>query len=140
MALKLRTLRLTTQQLFIGTQQIFPSSSSDMERLYLSFETGEQGQFKMYFPQYPAIINSFTSQVVKAIAATDNATVTGGNATGASTGGVCTHLAGAAIGDLQTATPTTNNTVATGSYYYFTTAKTTTGGKVIVSVFFTITG
>lgn len=113
-------------------------ATKQVEVFDMSFETGEVGQYKFYFPN-AVTINKVRTQVVKALADTDAGTITCGNATGASTGGVATHAASAAIGDAQTATPTTNNTVVADSYYYFTSAKTTAGGKVKVSVEYTIT-
>src|SRR4051812_15466853 len=101
----------------------------------VSFETGEIGAYYLYFAQ-PVTVTKLTSRVTKALAATDNGTITGANATGSSTGGVLTHLASAALADEQVATPTTNNTVAAGGYYKLTTAKTTAGGKATVSVEF----
>jgi hypothetical protein len=99
----------------------------------VSFETGEQGAYRVHFP-VAVTITSIVSRVQKALAATDSGTVTGANATGASTGGVATHAASAAIGNEQTATPTTNVNVDAGSYYQLTTAKSTAGGKAVVSL------
>jgi hypothetical protein len=99
----------------------------------LSFESSEQGAAKVYFP-YPVMVTKIRSIVTKALANTDAGTVTGANSTGNSTGGVVTHALSAAIGDEQTATPTTNNTVAAGSYYKLTPAKTTAGGKLLVMI------
>lgn len=104
----------------------------------MSFETGEQTTYRLYFPM-KVTINKIRSEVVKALADTDAGTITCGNSTGASTGGVCTHAASAALADRQTATPTTNNVVLADGYYYFTSAKTTVGGKVLVSVEYTLT-
>lgn len=99
----------------------------------VSFESGEQGAAKIVFPS-KVQITGLRSTVTKALGATDSGTVTGANATGASTGGILTHAASAAIGNQQSATPTTNNVVASGSYYQLTTAKTTAGGKVLVTL------
>lgn len=101
--------------------------------LAASFDTGEQGVFRTYFP-FPVRLTKIRTRVIKALAATDAGTVTGANSTGASAGGVTTHALSAAFGDEQTATPTTNNTVAADSYYQVTTAKTTVGGKIQVSL------
>lgn len=106
--------------------------------LPMSFETGEVGQYKLYFPM-KVTINKIRTQVVKALAATDAGTITCGNSTGASATGVCTHAASAIYGDAQVASPTTNNVVLANGYYYFTSAKTTAGGKVLVSVEYTLT-
>lgn len=99
----------------------------------LSFETGEQGSVKLYFPE-PVVVTKLRSTVLKALAATDAGTITGANATGASSSGVLTHPLSAAIGNEQNTVPTSNNYVTAGSFYQLTTAKTTAGGKVIVSV------
>ena len=96
----------------------------------MSFETDEQGALKIYFP-YKVQITKIRSHVVKTLAGTDSGTITGANSTGTSTGGVCTHLASATIGNAKSATPTTNNTVEANSYYQLTSAKTTAGGKVM---------
>lgn len=105
----------------------------DVVSVAVSFDTGEQGAYRVYFP-YPVTVNKIRSRVQKALAATDAGTVTGANSIGASTGGVATHAASAAIGDEQTASPTSNNTVAADSYYQLTSAKTTAGGKVNVTL------
>ena len=104
----------------------------------MSFETGEQTTYRLYFPM-KVTINKIRSEVVKALADTDAGTITCGNSTGASAGGVATHAASAALADRQTATPTTNNVVLADGYYYLTSAKTTVGGKVLVTLEFTLT-
>lgn len=109
------------------------SKVSGVVTILMSFETGEQGAFKQYFP-FPVQIKKIRTAVVKALANTDAGTVTGANATGASTGGVTTHALSAAIGNEQSASPTTNNKVAANGYYQLTTAKTTAGGRVQVTL------
>lgn len=99
----------------------------------VSFETGEIGAFRVHFPM-PVTITKITSRVQKALADTDSGTITGANATGASSSGVTTHAASAAIGNEQSATPTTNVNVDAGSYYQLTTAKATAGGRAWVSL------
>lgn len=105
----------------------------DVVSILVSFETGEIGAYRVYFP-YPVTVNKIRSRVQKAMAATDDGTITGANATGASTGGVITHTASDAIGSEETATPTTNNDVDADSYYQLTTAKATAGGKANVTL------
>lgn len=105
----------------------------DVHSIAVSFETNELGAYRVYFP-YPVTVNKIRSRVQKAIAGSDDATVTGANATGASSGGVVTHTASDAIGSEEAATPTTNNTVAADSYYQLTTAKSTAGGKANVTL------
>lgn len=106
---------------------------AEVVTLPVSFETGEQGAHKVYFPA-PVTITKIRSQVSKAIAATDAGTITGANATGASTGGVITHDASDAFGVEEVATPTTNVNVDADSYYQLTSAKSTAGGKAVVTI------
>lgn len=98
-----------------------------------SFESNEQGAFKIYFPMAVRIVK-IRAVAQKAIAGTDNGTLTGANSTGASTGGVVTFTASDAIATEKSATPTTNNTVAADSYYQITSAKTTAGGKGVLTL------
>jgi len=100
-----------------------------------SFESNEQGATPIYFPM-PVKITKIRAVAQKAIAGSDNGTLTGANATGNSTGGVATFTASDAIATEKTATPTTNNTVAAGSYYKVTSAKSTAGGKGVVTLEF----
>jgi len=104
----------------------------------VSFEAGEQGAYRVYFP-FKVTINKIRGIVTRAIAGTDNGTIQGANATGNSAGGAITATAGDAIGTEYTATPTSNNVVAADSYYQLTTAKTTTGGKVLCTLEYTRT-
>jgi hypothetical protein len=76
---------------------------------------------------------------MKAIAGTDNGTITCGNATGASTAGVITATASDALNVEYAVSPSTNNVVLADGYYYLTSAKSTAGGKVLVSLEWTIT-
>lgn len=99
----------------------------------MSFETGEQTTTKIYFP-YKVTIQKIHTIVMKALADTDDGTVTCGNSTGASAGGVVTIAASAALNEEDTATPTTNNVVESEGYYYLTTAKSTAGGRILVTL------
>jgi hypothetical protein len=109
------------------------SGTVGIETAPFSFETGEQGIIKIYFPQ-PVTITKIRAINTKAIAASDTGTLTGANATGASTAGVITFGISDAINTEYAVTPTSNNTVAAGSYYKVTPAKTTAGGKGLVSI------
>ncbi|GEM_PF-1208178 len=104
----------------------------------MSFETGEQTTSRIYFPQ-KVTINKIRGIVMKAIAASDNGTVTCGNSTGASASGVLTAVASDALNVEYSASPTTNNVVLADGYYYLTSAKSTAGGKVLVSLEWTRT-
>lgn len=108
--------------------------SEHLAQLNMSFETGELTTTRIYFP-FKVTINKIRGIVMKAIAATDSGTVTCGNSTGASSGGVLTFPASSALNYEPTAaSPTTNNVVLADSYYYLTTAKSTAGGKILVSI------
>ncbi len=99
----------------------------------MSFETGEQTTTKIYF-NHKVTVNKIRSIVVKALAGTDDGTITASNSTGAMTGGVCTHLASAALNDEKTASPTTNNVINADDYVSLASAKATAGGKVLVTL------
>ena len=104
----------------------------------MSFETDEQTTTKIYFPM-KVTIDKIRGIVMKAIADTNNGTITCGNLTGASDNGVITAEASAALNTEYTVSPTTNNVVLADGYYYLTSAKTTPGGKVLVSLEWTVT-
>jgi hypothetical protein len=104
----------------------------------MSFETGEQTTSRIYFPQ-KVTINKIRGIVMKAIAGSDNGTITCGNSSGASASGVLTAVAADALNVEYSASPTTNNVVLADGYYYLTSAKSTAGGKVLVSLEWTRT-
>lgn len=99
----------------------------------LSFETGEQTATKVYFP-FPVKILKIRGIVMKAIAATNNGTITGANADGNSSSGVITATASDPLNTEYSVSPTTNNSVGRDSYYKLTSAKSTAGGKILVSL------
>ena len=104
----------------------------------MSFESGEQTTTKIYFPM-KVTVNKIRGIVMKAIAGTDNGTVTCGNLTGDSENGVITATASAALNTEYAVLPTTNNVVLANGYYYLTSAKSTAGGKILVSLEWTVT-
>ncbi len=104
----------------------------------MSFESGEQTTTKIYFPM-KVTINKIRGIVMKAVADTDNGTITCGNSSGASTSGVITATASAALNTEYSVLPTTNNVVLGDGHYYLTSAKFTPGGKVLVSLEWTVT-
>ena len=104
----------------------------------MSFETDEQTTTKIYFPM-KVTVNKIRGIVMKAIAGTDNGTVTCGNLDGDSENGVITAAASAALNTEYDVSPTTNNVVPANGYYYLTSAKSTAGGKVLVSLEWTVT-
>lgn len=110
----------------------------DIETVLMSFETDEQTTTKIYFPM-AVTINKIRGIVMLPIAAANNGTITGANTSGASTGGVITAIASAALNTAYSVSPSTNNTVAADSYYQLTSAKAAAGGKVLVTLEYTIT-
>lgn len=106
--------------------------------LMMSFETGELTATKIFFP-YKVTINKIRGIVMKAVAGTDNGTITGANSVGNSTGGVITATASDALNTEYSVTPSTNNVVNTDSFYTLTSAKTTAGGRVLATIEYTRT-
>jgi len=104
----------------------------------MSFETGEQTTTKIYFPM-KVTIDKIRGIVMKAIADTNNGTITCGNSAGDSANGVITAAASAALDTEYSVSPTTNNIVLADEHYYLTSAKANPGGKVLVSLEWTVT-
>lgn len=104
----------------------------------MSFEANEKTTTKIYFPM-KVTVNKIRGIAMKAIAGTDNGTVTCGNSTGASATGEITATASDAIDTEYSVTPTTNNVVLADGYYYLTSAKSTSGGVVLVTLEWTRT-
>jgi len=104
----------------------------------MSFETGEQTTTRIYFPM-KVTVNKIRGIVMKAIADTNNGTITCGNSAGASDNGVITATASATLNTEYSESPTTNNVVLADGYYSLTSAKANPGGKVLVSLEWTVT-
>jgi len=104
----------------------------------MSFESGEQTTTKIYFPM-KVTINKIRGIVMKAIADSDDGTITCGNSAGDSANGVITAEKSDALNTEYSVSPTTNNIVLADGYYSLASAKTKPGGKVLVSLEWTIT-
>jgi hypothetical protein len=105
----------------------------------VSFETGELAANKVEM-NFDGTIDKVYAIATKAIAATDDGTVTPKNNAGTTmTGGVITFTASDAVDTAYTASPTANNTFVSGDVLSFTTAKTTVGGKALVTIHYTKT-
>ena len=105
----------------------------------ISWETGELGIIKARIP-FSLTVNEVLLSVSKNIAATDTATfIPKNNAGTAMTGGQIDVVAGTALGNDFTRTPTANNTFVAAQVMQFETSKTTPGGKGIVTVSYTRT-
>lgn len=113
----------------IETKQL----NNDLDRLTASFETGEQVNLNVYVP-FAIRITRIRGRTIKAIAATDNGTITFKNAAGAT---IATFTATASTTidtDLTAQLPTANNLIAADSFYEMETAKSTAGGKVLMTI------
>jgi hypothetical protein len=104
----------------------------------MSFETNEATTTKIYFPM-KVTINKIRGIAMKAIAASDNGTITCGNVGGNSTSGVITCTASDAINTAYSVTPSDNNVVLADGYYQLVSAKSTAGGKCLVTLEWTRT-
>mgnify|MGYP001053218388 CR=1 FL=1 len=139
--LRVKGLGIDTAQIAAGAVTVAKIETSILKGVRdfpVSFETDETTTLKVYFP-YKVTINKIRAFATKAIAGTDDATITCGNETGASTAGVITFTASDALATEKAVEPSDNNVVAAGEYYYLTTAKTTPGGKALVSLEYTRT-
>lgn len=105
--------------------------------LEVSFESGEQTTHTLYFP-FAVTINKIRAFVTKALAGTDDGTITAKNNAGTGmTGGVITLALSSAVATEGTASPTANNTIAVDEKLQLTVAKTTAGGRARVTVEYT---
>lgn len=100
----------------------------------VSFETDEAPCVIKLYVNHKVTVNKVRSIVVKALAATDDGTITLASAGGAMADGVITVAASSAINDEDTASPSTNNVIAADSYIQLTVDKTTKGGKALVTI------
>ena len=104
----------------------------------MSFETGEQMAFKVYF-NHKVTIDKIRGIVTTAIAGTDDGTITAANGDGGMATGVLTATAGDPLTTEYFASPTTNNVIAQDGYVSLTSAKSTAGGKMLVTLEWTRT-
>jgi hypothetical protein len=101
----------------------------------VSFETGEQGAYKLQMAFSGSVVNIY-AEAVKAIAGTDAATITPKNQAG-TTMTVTTPISFAAsdtFGTAYSSAVTANNTFVDGDVISLTSAKTTAGGKALVTL------
>jgi hypothetical protein len=116
-----------------------------LQAVDISFEAGELGAYKIRVP-WDCTLDFAYSYVTKAIAATDNGTITfKDNAgtvmdTGAGAGtGIITYTASTARNSATNITFTGTNTFSAGELLTIESAKTTAGGKVLLSLRFSLT-
>lgn len=116
-----------------------------LETIDISFETGEVGVYKVRVP-WNCTLDFAYSYVTKAIAATDNGTITFKTHadtimdTGAGVGsGVITYTASTARDSATNITFTGTNTFSAGELLTLFSEKTTAGGKVLLSLRFSLT-
>jgi len=100
----------------------------------MSFESGEQTTTKIYFPAKATILQ-IRGIVMKAIAGTDNGTITAkDSSSNGMTAGVITATASDALNTAYAVTPTDHNVVAAADFIQLVSAKSTAGGKVLVTI------
>jgi len=103
--------------------------------ILMSFETGETTVTPIYFP-FAVRITMLRGVVMKAIAATDNATVVGsvGGVASSSDSSKLTFTASDPVNTEEFVMPLDNEKVGKGEPYVLTSAKTTAGGKALITV------
>jgi len=111
-----------------------PSKSTQLARTevitaFVSFETAEQGTYKVYCP-YKGNVTSAAFSVTKALSNTDDGSIILRNDAGTvMTGGTLTVPLSSAIGTNIEVSPSANNAVDPGDYIQMVISKTTVGGK-----------
>lgn len=112
---------------------------TDSKVVPISLETGFLGDYKVLFP-FACTITGVYGSVSKAVAATDDATITIKNNSGTTmTGGVLTFPASSAKGTAVTGAISANNVISAGQVVTITGAKTTAGGEVLTVLTYTRT-
>jgi len=120
----------------IGVDEVNTDVVTDTIVVDCSFETGEQGNNRIYIYTDFTVL-SFSYSVIKALAATDAGTITPGiNGTPIvlSPPGAISIAASTAINTTGVVTVASLNTGVAGSYIDLVSAKTTVGGKIRVSL------
>lgn len=118
----------------ITVDKLETSLKTELLTVEVSFETGEVGDFKITIP-FACTATEYYAYATKAIAATDNATITPKNNAGTTmTDGILTFTASDARDTAVTSTPSANNVFTAGQILTLTCAKATVGGKATVSV------
>lgn len=113
----------------VGLGQMDTNLHSYTLPIAVSFESGEQCTVKLKM-NHDGVVNAAYGEVVKAIAGTDDATVTFKDDSGTNmTGGLLTFTASSALETAVTCTMTANNTFSAGDVIQLTVAKATAGGK-----------
>lgn len=106
----------------------------------VSFESGEQCNNRFQMPACAGNITNVYAVCTKAIAGTDNATITLKNSAGTSMGsGVVTFTASDPLETAYQVTPNSNTSFASGGILYAVTSKATAGGKALVTITYTRT-
>lgn len=119
----------------VTTDKISTALQTDCKSVSVSFETGELGAYKIKMP-YPGTFQEVYAEAVKAIAATDSATVILKDNAG-TTMTVTTPIvfaASDAFGTVYSSAITANNTFIAGDVITINTAKATAGGKALVTL------
>lgn len=117
----------------IGAGKVTPAMLSgngakEAIALAVSAESGEQANYAWVAP-FAGTIDSIYTYVTKAVAATDDWSITANIGAVAVTGGVVTIAASSALNTADSATPTADNAFVAGDLITFVSLKTTAGGK-----------
>lgn len=130
---KITTAMVTNSNITVA--KLESSAQLELITLPVSFETGELTSYKIRMP-YPGTLTYIYAECTKAIANTDNGSITPKNNAGTSMT-VTTPIVFTASDPLTTAyssAVTSNNTFIAGDVLTFLTAKATAGGKVLLSL------
>lgn len=117
----------------IGAAKVTPTmlygnGAKEAISLAISAESGEQANYAWVAP-FAGTIDDIYTYVTKAVAATDDWTITANIGAVAVTDGVVTIAASSTLNTADTATPSANNTFVAGDLITFVSLKTTVGGK-----------
>jgi hypothetical protein len=107
---------------------LYGNGAKEAISLAISAESGEQANYAWVAPFAGTIDNIYT-YVTKAVAATDDWSITANIGAVAVTNGVVTIAASSTLNTADSATPTAFNAFAAGDLITFVSLKTTVGGK-----------
>lgn len=118
----------------VSPSKLSAAANANVLVVEISFEANEQCNNTVIMPS-AGTFNVIDYEVIRAIAATDNGTITPRiNGAAITLSSAITLVASTAINTTATTNCTANNTFAAGDSITFVAAKTTAGGKVRLSV------
>lgn len=120
----------------VNPSQLTEDNRTELISIGVTTEAGENGDYKIKVP-FKCIVNNVRAQVVKAVGATDDATIILKNHAGTTmtTGSALTFTTGSAFGVAVDTSVTANNEIGSDEFLTVHTAKpTVNGGKYILSI------